>query len=272
MEEKQIKNKNHKHQKSFYTALSISIFMVIAACAYSYVQSDDNNQKTAENSLKSEELDVNREQDNVLKIVTTESLESETEAEFFEETADLESEIYEESESEISVIKSHNYQAETEAELGEENAVLEFETEEITSHILNYPIDTDNADIEVIMPFSNGELIKFETTGCWQTHNGTDFKASKGDDIYACESGIVTSVSEDGLWGITIEIDHENGVVSRYCGMGSELLVAENDIVTSGQKIGVLSDNPEIEENLESHFHFEIIKDGNYIDPQEYLK
>ena len=56
-------------------------------------------------------------------------------------------------------------------------------------------------------PFSDGELIKSETTGTWQTHNGVDLSCAAGADVFAIDTGTVSKVCSDALWGYTVTID-----------------------------------------------------------------
>ncbi len=124
---------------------------------------------------------------------------------------------------------------------------------------------------EILQPFSHGELVKSPTTGVWQTHNGLDIAASLGDDVHAMDSGVVTQVEEDALWGVTVTIDHKNGVLSRYCNLSQGLSVAVGDAVESGMVIGTIGSTADMESGEPSHLHFEVIKDGDYTDPETFL-
>ncbi|MDD6059503.1 MAG: M23 family metallopeptidase [Ruminococcus sp.] len=119
----------------------------------------------------------------------------------------------------------------------------------------------------VINPFSGGELVKNETTGSWQTHNGTDIKAESGAEVYAISSGEVTDITTDNLWGVTVTVNHHNGYISKYCGLGSDLSVQKGDTVASGSVIGVVGTSADIESALEPHLHIELTHNGSYIDP-----
>ncbi|MCR5601464.1 MAG: M23 family metallopeptidase [Ruminococcus sp.] len=129
------------------------------------------------------------------------------------------------------------------------------------------------ADISnIIQPFSGGELVKNETTGSWQTHNGTDFSAEIGADVYAVANGEVSAVKNDPLWGVTLTIDHKNGYTTKYCGLGSDLAVQQGDTVESGSTIGAVGGTADIESAIASHLHIEMTHNGEYIDPMTVLK
>lgn len=251
-----IKQNQKKKQKGFYTALGISLAMVIAACYYSYSNDMKKDSSTAEVPSETEDLGVNRIQENIPKIIETETESTnadETENVIFPQTeTEAPTDITESTETSVSVLTAA--------------AVVK---EEATSHSITMPLENDP---EIIQEFSFGELVKSETTGCWQTHNGVDFKAAKGDKVFAADSGAVVSVAEDGLLGLIVEIDHENGFISRYCGMNTDIKVSEGGRVESGQEIGSVGDVPEIEISLDSHFHFEVLENGKYIDPVSFLK
>lgn len=128
------------------------------------------------------------------------------------------------------------------------------------------------ADIsDVVNPFSGSELVKNATTGTWQTHNGTDFGAEVGTEVYAVSNGNITSVKKDAVWGVTVTLDHNNGYVTRYCGLSDDLSVQEGDHILSGDLIGLVGDTADIESSLKPHLHIEIMKNGSYLDPVKEL-
>lgn len=126
------------------------------------------------------------------------------------------------------------------------------------------------ADISnVIAPFSNGELVKSETTGSWQTHNGTDIAAEEGAEVYAVSNGEIKSIEKNAVWGVTVVLDHHNGFVTKYCGLSPDLQVQEGQMLVSGNTIGTVGNTADIESSLPSHLHIEITHHGSYIDPME---
>ncbi|MCD8219710.1 MAG: M23 family metallopeptidase [Ruminococcus sp.] len=122
-------------------------------------------------------------------------------------------------------------------------------------------------EYRVLQAFSDGELVKSETTGTWQTHNGVDLACVEGAEVFAIDVGTVSEICNDALWGYTITIDHDNGIVSRYCGLDGSVDVREGDTVQSGQKIGKVGNTADIESALEKYLHLEVRKSGEAIDP-----
>lgn len=120
---------------------------------------------------------------------------------------------------------------------------------------------------EIIQPYSNGELVKSTTTGAWQTHNGIDVEATLGDHVKSMTGGTVTAIEEDALWGVCVTVDHGGGVVARYCNLDKSVVVAVNDKVSAGTVLGAIGETADIESADPHHLHFEIKKNGSYVDP-----
>lgn len=119
----------------------------------------------------------------------------------------------------------------------------------------------------ILNPFSGSELVKNETTGSWQTHNGTDYAAEVGAEVCAISSGEVTEIGSDPLWGVTVTVNHHNGYISKYCGLGTELSVQQGDTVASGTVLGVVGQTADIESAAAPHLHIELRHNGEFIDP-----
>ena len=87
-------------------------------------------------------------------------------------------------------------------------------------------------------------------------------------DVYSVYPGTVKEVSGDStsLGGISVTIEHENGVLSVYSALSS-VIVEVNDKVDISEKIGV-SGNALRDPDAGIHVHLELIVDGSYIDPK----
>lgn len=130
-----------------------------------------------------------------------------------------------------------------------------------------YPLDG-----EILESFSNGELVKSATTGVWQSHNGIDIAGTLGDAVCAMNAGIVENIENHPLWGVTITIDHQNGIYSRYCNLNTGITVNAGDKVEAGTVIGALGDTADIESAMETHLHFEVLRGEVYLDPIAYIQ
>ncbi len=127
------------------------------------------------------------------------------------------------------------------------------------------PMGTD-----VIKDYSNGEMVLSKTMGDWRVHNGVDFGGSAGNGVAAVADGTVTAVYDDSFWGTVVEIDHGNGMTARYCGLKSGSSLPEGSEVKKFDKIGTLGHIP-VEISDEDHLHFEVLIDGENVDPLKAL-
>ena len=128
---------------------------------------------------------------------------------------------------------------------------------------LTYPLNTNN----IIREFSK-DSVYFKTPNVWKPHLGVDFAGELGDDVCAMSDGAVTKVSEDRMYGKTVEISVGNAVCI-YSGLG-EIAVDEGDSVEAGDKIGDIGAVP-FEADDKSHIHVAVKVDGNYADPLSFI-
>ncbi|WP_213775482.1 M23 family metallopeptidase [Bradyrhizobium sp. dw_78] len=99
-------------------------------------------------------------------------------------------------------------------------------------------------------------------------HTGVDFRASMGDPVRATANGRVASAGWAGGYGRMIEIDHGNGLSTRY-GHLSEIGVKIGDIIKIGQVIGEVGSTGR---STGPHLHYETRIDGEAVDPQKFLR
>lgn len=126
-------------------------------------------------------------------------------------------------------------------------------------------------DSTIINGYSNGELVKSETLGTWQTHDGIDLAAPLGTIVQSCTTGTVTEIYEDAQWGICVVIDHKDGNVGYYFGLDKSVDVTVGQEMLSGEAIGKVGNTAEIECLLEPHLHFAVKSDGEFVNPEEYI-
>ncbi len=123
----------------------------------------------------------------------------------------------------------------------------------------------------VIKEFSAETPVYSKTLEQYVTHLGVDFEAPADAQVRAVDGGTVTAVYEDDSLGVTIEITHGDGYVSRYSNLSTAQMVEENDVVERGQAISGVGNSALFETLDPEHLHFELWKDGNPVDPAEYL-
>jgi murein DD-endopeptidase MepM/ murein hydrolase activator NlpD len=99
-------------------------------------------------------------------------------------------------------------------------------------------------------------------------HTGLDFRAATGDPVRATANGKVVASGWQGGYGRMIEIDHGNGLSTRY-GHLSASNVKVGDIVKIGQVIGEVGSTGR---STGPHLHYETRIDGDAVDPQKFLR
>jgi murein DD-endopeptidase MepM/ murein hydrolase activator NlpD len=98
-------------------------------------------------------------------------------------------------------------------------------------------------------------------------HEGVDFAAESGTPINAAASGKVIYAETHPAYGKTVDIDHGNGLVTRYA-HSSELLVTDGDLVVRGQRIARVGSTGR---STGPHLHFEVRLNGVPQNPGRFL-
>lgn len=125
---------------------------------------------------------------------------------------------------------------------------------------------------DIICEYAKENLIYSETLKEWITHTAIDIKADKTSVIKASADGIVKSIVNDPRYGLTVVIEHDDGYKTVYANLLTAEFVVAGEEVTQGQTIGTAGNTASFESSMECHLHFELIKDGEYLDPAIYLK
>lgn len=105
-------------------------------------------------------------------------------------------------------------------------------------------------------------------TGGAAFHAGLDFKGPIGAPIYAAAAGTVSFVGDQQGYGNTVEIDHGNGLMTRYAHMsGFRARVGQQ--VEAGQVIGLIGNTGR---STGPHLHFEVRINDRAVNPRPFLK
>lgn len=119
---------------------------------------------------------------------------------------------------------------------------------------------------EIIKGFSNSKLQYSVTYNDMRLHTAVDIAADAKTAVNASGDGTVIFAEKDPSLGYTVKIDHGNGIVVVYGGLGESLKVKEGDLVSAGTNLG--SVGVVTEESLDApHLHLEFLQDGKPIDP-----
>ena len=150
-----------------------------------------------------------------------------------------------------------------EPEVEEEEPVLQ--VEELLPQVVS-PLDGTTVTV-----FSMTELLYDETMADWRTHDGLDIQAAEGDAVKTAAAGMVLEVSNDELMGTTVVIEHADGYTTLYSSLQTEPPVAPGERVEAGDVIGMVGSTAAAENTMGPHLHFSVSKDGQIIDPAEYV-
>lgn len=106
----------------------------------------------------------------------------------------------------------------------------------------------------------------FHGRAAW--HAGIDLRNDYSSEVQATADGQITLAGWNGAYGLTIEIDHGNGLASRYAHL-SDLRVREGQMVAQGQAVGRMGSTGR---STGAHLHYEIRIDGRAVDPARFLR
>lgn len=98
-------------------------------------------------------------------------------------------------------------------------------------------------------------------------HAGIDFQADTGTSVKATGSGRVITAGYNGSYGNMVEIDHGQGITTRY-GHLSSISVSVGDKVDSGDTIGKAGSTGR---STGPHVHYEVRRHGDAVDPMHFL-
>jgi murein DD-endopeptidase MepM/ murein hydrolase activator NlpD len=104
-------------------------------------------------------------------------------------------------------------------------------------------------------------------TGRSSFHTGVDIIAPAGTPIMAAAGGVVSGVELQPEYGNTVDVDHDNGLTSRYAHL-SKSLVKVGDVVMKGQHIAYVGSTGR---TTGPHLHFEVREKGIPLNPNKFL-
>jgi len=139
-----------------------------------------------------------------------------------------------------------------------------------------YLITKDNiaAGIPDGKPVENGWVSSFygyrvdPFNGKKTFHEGLDIAAKSGSPVTSVADGIISWVGNRGGYGGLVEVDHGNGYVTRYA-HNKTIKVAKGDRVSKGEVLALMGSTGR---STGPHVHFEVLRDGQHINPYNFIK
>ena len=104
-------------------------------------------------------------------------------------------------------------------------------------------------------------------TGHSALHKGIDFAGNHGDAIIAVGAGVVSFAGVKDGYGITVEVTHGDGYVTRYA-HNSQLNVRVGEMVSRGKQIARMGSTGR---STGTHLHFEVLRNGAPVNPLAYI-
>lgn len=132
-----------------------------------------------------------------------------------------------------------------------------------TDITLGLPIDKKDS---FLLESGYGER-QHPVLGVKRLHTGIDLVAEEGVPVVATEEGVVIRAELAEAWGNIIVIQHQGAYSTSYSHLKS-MLVKQGDKVKKGKEIGLVGHTGM---SIKNHLHFELLKDGEAIDPIDYL-
>ncbi len=110
-----------------------------------------------------------------------------------------------------------------------------------------------------------------QTLNLYSGHKAIDFAADEGTSVKAVYQGTVENIVTSKLEGTTLTIDHGNGLKTVYNSIEVDESISIGTNVSKGDVIGSVSTNNKLEYLDGAHLHFEVLENGEKIDPYKYL-
>jgi len=98
-------------------------------------------------------------------------------------------------------------------------------------------------------------------------HTGVDIIANVGTPVMAAAGGVVSANTFSPEYGNMVDVDHDNGLTSRYAHL-SRSLVKVGDVVMKGQVIALVGATGRV---TGPHLHFEVRENGIPLNPNKFL-
>ncbi len=133
-----------------------------------------------------------------------------------------------------------------------------------------------NPDLSLAKTSVEGELIKefgfvfSPTLKDYRFHGAVDVAAAEGTAVKCVLAGVVDSIQSSTEEGVTITVNHGGGVKSVYSHL-AQASVDKDIYIEAGQVLGSLGQPGNLETVEGCHLHFGLIRDGEPIDPLQYI-
>ncbi|MBV1818331.1 M23 family metallopeptidase [Clostridium cochlearium] len=150
--------------------------------------------------------------------------------------------------------------------------------EEKTEKVAQVSAKTDNKFVKpvegTIARDYSEEPVYWKSTNSYRPNFGIDIKCELGKPVVAVLDGKIEDIKKDTVDGVQVTINHQNGLKTIYANLDEKLDVKVGDEVKKGSNLGKVGKTTlrAAYENYGEHLHFSVTKDGDYVNPNKYIK
>lgn len=254
------------NRKSYIVA---AVIMVVAAFGMMglYYAQQEREQEEQLSRERQEQVQQAREEDAAREKAAKERAEARAAAEVKAKVMEQKKE--EEETEEVSGIiapqQEDDFMDEPEA-ITETSASVEPEIHFDATVDLNWPLQGN-----VILNYNMDQTVYFATLQQYKYNPAVIIQAAENDPVNAVASGKITSIETNEETGVTLTMDMGDGYSARY-GQLKEISKEQGDYVESGEIIGYINKPAKYYSVEGPNLYFQLLKDGEPVNPMEYLE
>ena len=133
--------------------------------------------------------------------------------------------------------------------------------------------DAQDTDLDLIMPVAGQLASRFGLRRFFNgepraPHAGLDVAVARGTPIKASAPGVVLAVDDYFFNGMTVFVDHGNGLITMYCHL-DHFDVQAGQAVSKGQRLGRSGQTGRA---TGPHLHWSVILNGAMVDPELFIQ
>ena len=125
---------------------------------------------------------------------------------------------------------------------------------------------------EIIKDYVGASVVYNQTLGLYTGHKAIDFAAEEGATVSCVYDGVIESIEVSKINGTSVTVDHGNGLKTVYNSIEANEDLIEGMTVMKGQALGGVSTNNKTEYLDGAHLHFEVLLNGEKVDPAPYFE
>lgn len=114
--------------------------------------------------------------------------------------------------------------------------------------------------------YSMDKVVYYESLEVWKTHSGVDIVCTENCEVMSVLDGKVVGIYNDNTYGYSVVVE-SGDYTCVYSSLEEDVLVSIGNKVKMGDVLGYAGECA-AEKELGYHVHFEVMKDGEYVNPE----